>query len=84
MRLQGSQGLVPSRKAAPPVTGAAIYGGSNVGNIDDVYSEVGNCHGQGQYVSLTLPPLGMLILRPATPKKPAIAGASSTKVLRSR
>ncbi len=65
-------------------TDAAIYGGSNVGNIGGVYSEVGNCHGQGQYVSLTLPPLGMLILRPASPKKPAIAGATPTKVLRSR
>jgi 1,4-alpha-glucan branching enzyme len=45
-------------------TDAGIYGGSDVGNAGGVYSEVGNYHGQGQYLSLTLPPLGMLVLKP--------------------
>ncbi len=57
-------------------TDAEIYGGGNVGNAGGVYTEVGACHGHGQYVSLTLPPLGMLLLKPVasskTPAKPTV------------
>jgi len=45
-------------------TDASIYGGGDVGNAGGVYSEIGSYHGQGQYLNLTLPPLGMLVLKP--------------------
>jgi 1,4-alpha-glucan branching enzyme len=47
-------------------TDAGYYGGSSVGNAGGVYSMPGPCHGQNQHVSLTLPPLGMLVLKPIT------------------
>jgi 1,4-alpha-glucan branching enzyme len=47
-------------------TDAEIYGGGNVGNAGGVYSEIGNYHGQGQFVTLTIPPLGMLVLKPVS------------------
>jgi 1,4-alpha-glucan branching enzyme len=47
-------------------TDSSLYGGSNLGNVGGVYSQSGACHGEGQFVSLTLPPLGMLILKPVS------------------
>jgi 1,4-alpha-glucan branching enzyme len=47
-------------------TDAGFYGGSGVGNAGGVYSLPGICHGQPQSISLTLPPLGMIILKPVT------------------
>jgi 1,4-alpha-glucan branching enzyme len=43
---------------------AALYGGSNVGNAGQVATEMIRSHGFDQSVSLTLPPLGALILAP--------------------
>ncbi len=51
-------------------TDASVYGGSGIGNAGGLYSQAGPCHGQNQHVSLTLPPLGMLILKPVTGAKP--------------
>ncbi|HTN03760.1 MAG TPA: alpha amylase C-terminal domain-containing protein, partial [Planctomycetaceae bacterium] len=48
---------------------SAIYGGSNVGNSGGTYTEVGQYHGHGQFVSLSLPPLGVLVLKPITAAK---------------
>ena len=45
-------------------TDAAIYGGSNVGNAGCLLAEPIPCHGQPYSVSLTLPPLATLVLRP--------------------
>lgn len=47
-------------------TDASLYGGGDVGNAGGVYSEIGASHGQAQSISLTIPPLGMLILKPVT------------------
>jgi 1,4-alpha-glucan branching enzyme len=62
-------------------TDAGLYGGGNVGNAGGVYSEIGAMHGQGQNIALTLPPLGMLVLKPIVSAKPlpATASASSTR-----
>jgi 1,4-alpha-glucan branching enzyme len=43
---------------------AAIYGGSNLGNAGAVYTEPIPAHGHAQSLSLTLPPLAMLMLKP--------------------
>ncbi|HEV7999577.1 MAG TPA: 1,4-alpha-glucan branching protein GlgB [Planctomycetaceae bacterium] len=43
---------------------AAIYGGGNIGNAGTVYTEPIPAHGHAQSLSLTLPPLGMLMLKP--------------------
>jgi 1,4-alpha-glucan branching enzyme len=43
---------------------AAVYGGSNVGNCGSVAAENVPWHGRPCSVTLTLPPLGGLILRP--------------------
>ena len=51
-------------------TDASVYGGSGIGNAGGLYSLAGPCHGQNQHVSLTLPPLGMLVLKPVTGAKP--------------
>jgi 1,4-alpha-glucan branching enzyme len=47
-------------------TDASLYGGGNVGNAGGRYTETGAMHGHSQFVSLTLPPLGMLLLKPVT------------------
>ena len=51
-------------------TDSSFYGGSGIGNAGGLYSQAGTCHGQNQHVSLTLPPLGMLVLKPVTGAKP--------------
>ncbi len=53
---------------------AEIYGGSNVGNIGGVFSEPVAMHGLTQSISLSLPPLGILILKRGIP--PQMAGKS--------
>ncbi|MEK6260775.1 MAG: 1,4-alpha-glucan branching protein GlgB [Planctomycetota bacterium] len=50
-------------------TDSSFYGGSGIGNAGGLYSQAGPCHGQNQHVSLTLPPLGMLVLKPVTGAK---------------
>jgi 1,4-alpha-glucan branching enzyme len=50
-------------------TDASFYGGSGIGNAGGLYSVAGPCHGQNQHVSLTLPPLGMLVMKPVTGAK---------------
>ncbi|MNE87732.1 1,4-alpha-glucan branching enzyme GlgB [compost metagenome] len=41
------------------------YAGTNYGNLGEVISEAIPSHGQPQSLALNLPPLGVLILRPA-------------------
>jgi 1,4-alpha-glucan branching enzyme len=43
---------------------SALYGGSNVGNDDDVHSDPAPQHGREHSIALTLPPLGALVLEP--------------------
>lgn len=43
---------------------AGIYGGGNMGNAGAVYTEPIPSHGHAQSLSLLLPPLGMLMLKP--------------------
>lgn len=43
---------------------AECYGGSNVGNGGGILAEEVPAHGQERSLSLTLPPLGVIILRP--------------------
>lgn len=43
---------------------AGIYGGGNLGNLGGCYSEPIPAHGHPQSISLTLPPLAMVMLRP--------------------
>ncbi len=43
---------------------ATVYGGSNLGNGGGVYSEPISQHGFADSISLTLPPLGILFLKP--------------------
>jgi 1,4-alpha-glucan branching enzyme len=47
-------------------TDSTFYGGSGMGNSGGKYSQPGACHGFGQHVSLTLPPLAMLVIKPVT------------------
>jgi 1,4-alpha-glucan branching enzyme len=43
---------------------AAIYGGVDVGNGGEINSEPTSCHGFENSLSLTLPPLGIVLLKP--------------------
>jgi 1,4-alpha-glucan branching enzyme len=45
-------------------TDAAVYGGSNVGNGGGVWAEPLPLAGQPWSVTLTLPPLGVVVLKP--------------------
>jgi 1,4-alpha-glucan branching enzyme len=47
---------------------AAIYGGSNLGNLGGVYSEPIPLHGQPHSIRICLPPLSLLVLRPVPPR----------------
>jgi len=47
---------------------AKIYGGSNIGNSGGVYSEKINSHGMDHSITLNLPPLGLLIMKPVSGK----------------
>jgi 1,4-alpha-glucan branching enzyme len=55
---------VPGFYAELVNTDAEIFGGSNIGNGGGVYSEPVPSHGHPQSISLRLPPLGMLLLKP--------------------
>lgn len=44
---------------------SAFYGGSDKGNAGVVQAEAIPMHGHGQSISLTVPPLGALVLRPS-------------------
>ena len=46
-------------------TDASCYGGSNVGNLGGVTAQPQSMHGMPFSLSLTLPPLATLILRPS-------------------
>jgi len=48
---------------------AEIYGGSNTGNAGGVYSEKISSHGMSHSITLNLPPLGLLIMKPVSGKK---------------
>nr|WP_228030477.1 1,4-alpha-glucan branching protein GlgB [Gimesia benthica] len=49
---------------------AKIYGGSNIGNAGGVYSEKISSHGKNDSITLNLPPLALLIMKPvAAPQK---------------
>ena len=41
-----------------------IYGGGNVGNAESVQSDAESMHGRPHSLSLQLPPLGIVILKP--------------------
>src|SRR5207302_10483970 len=43
---------------------AAIYGGSNMGNMGGVTAEEKTCHNQPASAEFTLPPLSILVFRP--------------------
>jgi len=45
---------------------AQIYGGSNMGNAGGVFAEPFACHKRPYSLKLTLPPLGILVLKPQT------------------
>ncbi len=65
-------------------TDAALYGGSNLGNLGGVESEPVTWHGRAQSVRLTLPPLSVIALRPTAPPTPgetqrSVASQSSAK-----
>jgi len=45
---------------------ADIFGGGNFGNMGGVYSEPVGTHGHLQSITLRLPPLGMLVLKPVS------------------
>jgi 1,4-alpha-glucan branching enzyme len=49
---------------------AREFGGSQVGNPETIPVVAGEWHGQPGYVSLTLPPLGVLFLKPMPPERP--------------
>jgi 1,4-alpha-glucan branching enzyme len=42
---------------------ASLYGGGNIGNAGGVQSEPTPMHGRQHSVKITLPPLGMLVLK---------------------
>ncbi|HCK40633.1 MAG TPA: hypothetical protein DHW22_03265, partial [Planctomycetaceae bacterium] len=42
----------------------AYYAGSNVGNGQGVYAEQSESHGRPYSFEVTLPPLGVIILKP--------------------
>ena len=46
---------------------ASVYGGGNVGNLGHVETEAVAQHGHEQSLSLTLPPLATIVLKPAIP-----------------
>jgi 1,4-alpha-glucan branching enzyme len=55
---------------------AARYGGTRLGNGDDVYAVPDACHGYRQSIRLTLPPLAAVFLRPE-PQEADHAGSAS-------
>ena len=58
-------------------TDAGVYGGSNVGNAGDVWTADTPAHGHPWSLSLTLPPLACVILKPVPPVDATVGEASS-------
>jgi 1,4-alpha-glucan branching enzyme len=59
-------GVPPVRALAEVLnTDASVYGGSNTGNFGRVAVEEREAHGRTHSISLTLPPLAVLVLMPA-------------------
>ena len=56
---------VPKKKSYKEIfnSESTVYGGSGIGNPDPVKAVKGQMHGQEQYISLTIPPLGAIVLR---------------------
>jgi 1,4-alpha-glucan branching enzyme len=49
---------------------ASIYGGSNMGNGGYVDAEATPSHGRPASASLVIPPLGVIVFKPARPLPP--------------
>ena len=66
-RAPSLSGRRPPRGALQGVTktDSEYYGGSNVGNAGTIEAENNAAHGYGASLSLTLPPLGVVVLQPA-------------------
>jgi 1,4-alpha-glucan branching enzyme len=56
---------------------AEIFGGSNMGNGGRINAETTGSHGRPASLCLTIPPLGVLIFRPARPLPPLPEPAQS-------
>jgi 1,4-alpha-glucan branching enzyme len=50
---------------------AAVYGGSNVGNMGGVIATQHKCHGKPYSAEFTLPPLSIIAFRPENPRRPS-------------
>ncbi len=57
---------------------ASVYGGGNIGNLGRVETEPVAQHGHQQSLSLTLPPLATIVLKPAPSEPPKETKASRT------
>ncbi len=58
---------------------AAIYGGGNVGNQGGVYSDDIPCHGRTHSISVTIPPLGVVVFKRTGPKPTPSKAIASEK-----
>ena len=62
---------------------AAVYGGSNVGNLGGVTAEEEECHNQPCSALFTLPPLSIIAFKPermeAVPTPPEAKPAEETR-----
>jgi 1,4-alpha-glucan branching enzyme len=48
---------------------AVVYGGSGQGNMGGVEAEATPCHGRSHVLRICVPPLGMVVFKPAPPEK---------------
>jgi 1,4-alpha-glucan branching enzyme len=48
---------------------AVVYGGSGQGNMGGVEAEATPCHGRRHVLRICVPPLGMVVFKPAPPEK---------------
>jgi 1,4-alpha-glucan branching enzyme len=58
---------------------APFYGGSGVGNLGRVEAEPVACHGREHSVTLTLPPLALVLLEPEPTLSPALPQGGGSK-----
>ncbi|SHM26829.1 1,4-alpha-glucan branching protein GlgB [Cryptosporangium aurantiacum] len=61
-------------------TDADVYGGSGVGNLGEVRAEARPWHGEPASATVTLPPLGVIWLRPDEDAEPVAAPIEGTTV----
>jgi 1,4-alpha-glucan branching enzyme len=61
---------------------SALYGGGNVGNFGGIESEPLPMHGRKHSLSLTLPPLSTLVLRPIAARSGDAAAEGETRAVR--